>query len=437
MPFGSSADAVAVALPRATTGVPLTSARQLLAGAVGNVLEWYDFAAYGYFAAIFGKNFFPSGNPVISLASAFGVFAAAFLMRPLGGALFGHIGDRFGRKQALLTSAGLMTLATVAIGFLPTYAAVGAAAPLLLVLMRLLQGLSVGGEFATSIVFLVERSAPHRRGLLGSFASMGATSGVLLGSGVGVLETSLLSQAQLEAWGWRVPFLLGLALGGAAFLLRRVMSDDAPMPERRAGRLPLAEAFAVDWRDIVRGAVACASFAASFYLVFVYLVTLMQQVDGLPARRALEINTLAMLVVLVASPLFGALSDRIGRKPVLLGSVGGTVLLAWPLFWLLLRPEFGAILLGEAVFAVLIAAWGGTMEAMLVELYRARTRCTSLSISYNTAFALLGGTAPVVAVYLVSREHLDFGPAFYLMAMGAISFAGVLTIPDRTGQPLR
>jgi MHS family proline/betaine transporter-like MFS transporter len=430
-----SAEALAVSAP--TPATPLQGLSQLVAGAVGNVLEWYDFAVYGYFAAIFGKNFFPSSSPVISLVSAFGVFAAAFLMRPIGGALFGHIGDRFGRKRALMISVAMMTLATICIGFLPTYAAIGAAAPLLLVGLRLLQGISVGGEFCCSIIFLVEHSSPRRRGVVSSFASLGATGGILLGSGVGTLETWMLDQAQMEAWGWRVPFLLGSVLGGAAYMLRRVLRDDAQAPRHGEKRLPLAEALADDWRDILRGAIACASFAVSFYLIFVYLVTMMHQVDGLAPRRALEINTLSMLLVLAATPCFGLASDRLGRKPVLLGSVSGIIVLALPLFWLLLRPDFTAILIGQAVFALLIAAWGGPMEAMLVEMFRNRTRCTSLALSYNSAFALLGGTAPIVAVYLVSREHLDYGPAFYLMAIGLMSFIVVLTIPNRTGQPLR
>jgi len=220
-------------------------------------------------------------------------------------------------------------------------------------------------------------------------------------------------------------------------VLFRSASDDPVAEERRSDRLPLAEALADDWRDILRGAVACASFAGGFYLVFVYLVTMMQQVDGLSEHRALEINTLNMLLVLAATPVFGALSDRVGRKPVLLGSVIGTIALAWPLFWLLLTANFVAILIGQAGFALLISAWSGTMEAALVELFRGRTRCTALSLSYNSAMAVLGGTAPMVAVYLVGREHLDFGPAYYLTALAVVSLAAVLTIPDRTGQPLR
>jgi len=415
----------------------IASARQIVAGAIGNVLEWYDFAAYGYFASIFAKNFFPSTNGVVSLASAFGVFAAAFLMRPIGGALFGHVGDRFGRKQALVTSAGLMTLSTTAIGLLPTYATVGALAPLLLILLRLLQGLSVGGEFSASIIFLVERAPPRRRGFLGSFASFGATTGILVGSGVGAIASWLLSPAELQDWGWRIPFLLGILLGGAAFVLRAVMQDEGPGAGQPSGRLPLIEALEVDWRDILRGMAACASFAATFYLVFIYLVTMMHQVDGIPVERALQVNTICMILLVALTPLAGWLSDRIGRKPVMLASVLGTIGLAIPLFWLLTHHDPLVVLAGQALFAVLIAAWGGPMEAMLVELYRGRTRCTALSLSYNTAFALLGGTSPMIAVYLVSESHLTYGPAYYLMALGAVSLVALLTIPDRSGQPLR
>ncbi|MBN8873568.1 MAG: MFS transporter [Rhodospirillales bacterium] len=413
------------------------STRQVVAGAIGNVLEWYDFAAYGYFASIFAKNFFPSSNGIVSLASAFGVFAAAFLMRPIGGALFGHVGDRFGRKQALVTSAGLMTVSTMAIGLLPTYETAGALAPLLLILLRLLQGLSVGGEFSASIIFLVERAEPRRRGLLGSFASVGATCGILIGSGVGAVASWLMTPAELQAWGWRIPFLLGIVLGGVAFVLRAVMHEDGARAGLPSGRLPLIEALEVDWREILRGMLACSAFAATFYLVFIYLVTMMHQVDGIPLERALQVNTACMVLLVALTPLAGWVSDRIGRKPLMLVSTIGTIVLAVPLFWLLTHPEPLVVAAGQALFAVLIAAWAGPMEAMLVELYRGRTRCTALSISYNTAFALLGGTSPMIAVYLVSEAKLTYGPAYYLMALGLLSLAAALTIPDRSGQPLR
>lgn len=411
--------------------------RQILAGAVGNVLEWYDFAAYGYFASALAKNFFPSDNATLSLVSTFGVFAAAFLMRPIGGAMFGHIGDRIGRKRALLTSAALMTLATFAMGLLPGYAAIGAAAPLLLVAMRLLQGLSIGGEFTTSAVFLVERSDPRHRGLNGSFVSISATIGLLLGSAVGALETWVLSPAQVEAWGWRIPFLLGLALGAFALFLRRVIVDDEPRQDAEQRRLPIVEALTTDWRDILRGGVMNFAFAAGFYLIFVYVVTMVEEIDGMPAHPALEINTLSMVLLVVATPCFGVLSDRIGRKTVLLAALAGLILFSWPLFKLLQSPGFFTVLLGQSLFALITAAWFGTIQTALVEMFRTRTRCTALSISYNVAYAVFGGTAPIIAIYLVNQLHADLGPAFYLMALGVVSFTAVLTMPDRTGMPLR
>jgi len=266
---------------------------------------------------------------------------------------------------------------------------------------------------------------------------MSATAGLLLGSGIGAILTWILSPAQLDAWGWRIPFLLGIVLGGVALVLRRVIADDEPQAERKQERLPLVEALATDWREIVRGAVICAAFAAGFYLIFVYVVTMVEQIDGMPAHPALEINTLSMLVLIAATPCFGALSDRIGRKRVMLAALAGLVLFSWPLFKLLLSPHFLTVLLGQSMFALIVAAWFGTIEAALVEMFRSRTRCTALSISYNAAFAVFGGTAPIIAIYLVNRLHADFGPAFFLMAMGTISFVAVLTMPDRTGKPLR
>lgn len=410
---------------------------QILAGAVGNVLEWYDFAAYGYFASALAKNFFPSGNTELSLASTFGVFAAAFLMRPLGGALFGHIGDRIGRKRALLTSAALMTLATFSMGLLPGYATIGAAAPLLLIGFRLLQGLSIGGEFTASAVFLVERSDPRRRGLNGSFASISATVGLLLGSAIGTIETSVLSPSQVEAWGWRIPFLFGLVLGAFALVLRRVIDEDETCPDAEQHRLPVIEALATDWPDILRGALMNAAFAAGFYLIFVYVVTMVEQIDGMPAHPALEINTMSMVLLVLATPCFGALSDRIGRKTMLLSSLAALMLFSWPLFKLLLSDVFFIVLLGQSLFALIAAAWFSTIQAALVEMFRARTRCTALSISYNVAYAVVGGTAPIIAIYLVNQLHADFGPAFFLMALASVSFVAVLTMPDRTGKPLR
>ncbi len=420
------------------------SPRMLLAGVLGNMLEWYDFAAYGFLAAVFATNFFPAGDAFVGLISAFGIFAASFLMRPLGGILFGHIGDRHGRRYALYVSAGLMTLSTVAIGVLPTYATLGAAAPVLLLLLRLAQGLSIGGEYTMSAIFLAENAAPGRRGFLTSFAGFGASGGTLLGSAVAALTASLMSQADLVAWGWRVPFLAGIVLGGFAFVLRRTGREPAapatsarePSPTPRVP-LPIVDAFQRDGADMLRAMALSVMLGAGFYLLFVYLTTYMQEVDGLSVRSSLQINTATMVVLLVLCPLCGLLSDRIGRKRLMVGGLISLIVLSWPLFRLLSSGDATGVIVGQLGFAVLMSTYCGPMPAALVEMFRAGARCSAVSFSYNLALGIAGGTAPMVAVYLVTREHDDMGPAVYLIGMAAVSLAAALTLRDRTGQPLR
>src|SRR4051812_33435683 len=208
--------------------------RLILAGTAGNIMEWYDFAVYGYFAQVIGRHFFPSHDPVTSLIASFGAFAAGFLMRPLGGVIFGHIGDKIGRKAALTLSVLAMAIPTFLIGVLPDHSQIGAAAAVLLVALRMIQGLSVGGEYTTSVVFLVEGAAPDRRGLAGSWTVFGAVAGILLGSAVGAATTTLLSPEALHSWGWRVPFIVGLFVGLAGLYIRRHIPDSpAPASDHR------------------------------------------------------------------------------------------------------------------------------------------------------------------------------------------------------------
>ncbi|MCS0502304.1 MFS transporter [Ancylobacter mangrovi] len=415
----------------------------LVAGALGNALEWYDFAAYGFLAAIFAKNFFPESDAFVGLISAFGIFAASFLMRPIGGVVFGHVGDRYGRRQALLISAAMMTCSTVAIGLLPTFATIGVLAPVLLLLLRLLQGLSIGGEYTTSAIFLAENARPGRRGLLTSFAGCGASGGTLLGSMVGAVTAMMMSSDALLAWGWRIPFLLGIVLGGFTLYLRRTAIDaeahepPRPGPGHAAMReLPLLVALRTDGASMLRAVALNLTLGAGFYMLFVYLTTYMQQVDGLPDRLSLQINTISMIVVLVLAPVFAALTDRVGRKPVICAGLAGMVVFSWPLFRLLSAGNAEEALIGQLGFAVLIASFAGPIPCVLVEMFRPATRCSALSLSYNVALGLAGGTAPMVAVYLVNREQLDMGPALYLMAISAVSFIAALTLKETRGRPL-
>jgi MFS transporter, MHS family, proline/betaine transporter len=406
---------------------PVAVRRGILAGVVGNMLEWYDFALFGFFATQIGAHFFPGNSPTASLLAAFGTFAAGFLMRPAGGALFGWIGDRFGRKQALIGSVLAMALPSFLIGVLPDTASIGLAAPILLVLLRMMQGVAVGGEYMASAVFLVEGAQPGRRGWMGSWGPFGASAGTLLGSAAGAIVNATLSPEAVLAWGWRVPFILGIgvALGGLA--IRRHFVEHAP--QQAESDSPLGEAFRSHWRTMAHLVGLTSAISIGFYVTFVYSATWLQQVAGVPATRALELNTVAMALLLVIIPIAGSASDRFGRRAILAWGAGLLALLAWPLMSLMLRGTTWSIFGGQVGLAVLVGANGAVLPAAMAELAPWRVRCTVLSVGYNLALAILGGTTPMVAAWLVARSGVALAPAAYLAGAAAITFLAALLLP--------
>ena len=392
--------------------------RVIAAGMVGNVLEWYDFAIYGYFAPAIGRQFFPHEDAVAQLLLAFGVFALGFLMRPIGGAFVGHIGDQFGRRAALTFSVAAMAIPTFLIGLLPGYATLGLLAPAALTLLRMVQGLSVGGEYTSSMVFLVERAPEGRRGLMGALTACGAGAGILLGSAVGAVFAASMSTAALESWGWRIPFLLGLIVGIAGYFLRRHMLETAPVERRK--RPPIVETLRDHWRIVIGFAGLSVFIAVGFYVSFVYLVSWLQIADGIPPSRALEINSFSMAVSLLVVIAAGLLSDRFGRKPLLivtcvLGFVGGV-----PIFWLLNQPSALLAQFGQLGLALVIGLYGGTLPAFLVEAAPPQVRCTAVSLGYNICLGVIGGLTPLVATWLVERTGDEIAPAFLIMASAAV-----------------
>src|SRR5882724_7697843 len=412
---------------------PSTS-RIIAAGAIGNVLEWYDFAVYGYFAAAIGRTFFPSEDPVAQVLAAFGIFAVGFLMRPVGGALIGHIGDRLGRRAALTFSVAAMAIPTFLVGVLPGYAALGIAAPLLLTVLRMIQGLSVGGEYTTSIVFMVEHAAPGRRGLIGAMASCGAVGGILAGSATGAALAAAMSPEALEAWGWRVPFLIGLVVGLAGFALRRGIREEAgpAKPEQS----PLLETLS-DHRPLLLRLAAVSVFnSVGFYLMFVYIVSWLQFADGIPPARALGINTISMALLLPLMIATGWLADRIGRRPAMLGATVFAFVAAWPLFWLMHSADSAVVLLGQLGFVLAIGAFNGCQPVLMVEAVPAKVRCTAIALGYNVTLGVIGGLSPLVATWLVERTANNYSPAFMIMAAAAVSFLALLTFKETFRAPL-
>ena len=411
--------------------------KNVVAGTIGNVLEWYDFAVYGYLAPIIGKAFFPADDPTASLLAAFGVFAVGYAARPLGGMIFGHLGDKIGRKRALILSVVLMGAGTFAIGILPDFSQIGVAAAVLLVGLRIVQGISVGGEYSGSIVFLAEHAPPARRAFFASWPGTASCAGFLLGSGITALIGWIIGNAALDAWGWRIPFLLGATIAISAAIFRRQMTE-SPVCEdmERVAGSPVVQALRYHWRPILHMISLILVVGVGFYMLFVYAVSYLTQQMHISTARALDINTASLAVMMVAMPLAGALSDKIGRKPLLYATSLGTLVLAWPLWALMHHQDTWLILAGQSGFAVLFGIAYGVNSAAMVEMLPPQVRCSAVAIGYNVCLGLFGGTVPLVSTYLVERTADDFAPVYYLMVTAAISSAVIFRLPEMARKPL-
>jgi MHS family proline/betaine transporter-like MFS transporter len=408
--------------------------KTVAAGAIGNVLEWYDFAVYGYFATAIGRIFFPKEDPIAQLLFAFGVFAIGYLMRPLGGMVIGNIGDRIGRKQALSVSVAAMAIPTFVVGILPGYDTIGLAAPILLTICRMLQGLSVGGEYTTSIVFMVENAPSKKRGLAGALAGSGAVVGILLGSATGTALAALMSPESLDSWGWRIPFLLGLVIGVVGLLLRRnIEVKNEVKPDQKQPIIETIESY----RPLLARLAGLSVFnAVTFYLIFVYLVSWLQLEDKMRQEVSLQINTISMMVVIPIMIAAGALSDRIGRKPLLLGTVIAAIFLAYPLFNGMHHSSQVLVQLCQLGFAVIIGIYLGSSPAFMVETAPAHIRSTSIALGYNLTLGIVGGLTPLTATWLVHQTHSAVAPAFMIIAAALISFISLLFMKETYKQNL-
>ena len=409
----------------------------IVAAGFGNLLEWYDFGVYGFFAVIIGQHFFPSDDPFASLLSAFGVFAVGYGARPVGALVLGNLGDKIGRRPVLMLSLTIMGAATFAIGVLPGFEEIGVAAPLLLVALRLIQGFAVAAECPTSTVYLVEQAPAGRRGLHSCWTMFGAFVGLLLGSGVGALASSVMSEAALHAWGWRVPFLLSLVLTVAGLLFRRQLIESAAMTEAAPQPgAPVVTALREQWPWLLRYIGMIAMGGVGFYLAYVYAISDLTQHMKISTAKALSINTLALFSILLVVPLAGLLSDRIGRKPVAYFSALGNLVLAWPFWWMMHQDHFLLILAGQVGFAVLFGTGLAVTALMITEVLPLRARCSVIAIGNGIAYGVFGGLTPLTATYLVERTADDFAPAYMIIALAVISVLACRGVPERAGQEL-
>lgn len=409
--------------------------KAVFAAAIGNVLEWYDFGVYVFFAATIGRTFFPGGDSSTKLLASFGVFGVGFLMRPLGGIIIGRFGDTRGRKAALTLTIMTMALGTVMVGVLPGYARIGVAAPALLVVARLIQGFSAGGEWGGSTAFMAEWAPNGHRGWYASFQQASIALSLVLGSATGALFTSILSPDALAAWGWRIPFLFGIILALVGGYLRRNV-DETPV-YRDAMDHP-AESTEHSFWPALRAFGFTIHWTVAFYILLSYMPTFTHQHVGVSPAQALWSNTICVLVLTVLIPVFGALSDRVGRRPLLLISCGFFVILTFPLFSVLLgKPGFLVLVLIQALFGAAIALYSGAGPAAIVEMFHTLGRSSWMTPSYALAVAIFGGFAPFIATWLIAVTGSPMAPAYYVMAGSAISFLVNWQMPETAHAELR
>lgn len=428
--------------PSTPTQPEVLSGRCLWAGMIGNVLEWYDFGLYGYLAPVIAQLFFPSSNQIASLIGAYGGFAIGFAMRPIGGIVLGHLGDRVGRKPVLILSVVLMGIATTAIAFLPTYARIGIWAPILLLLIRLFQGFSVGGEFTGSVAYLVETAPASRRGFAGSFSNIGASAGYLVAAGLSALALAFSSQHPEYHWLWRAPFLVGGLIALFAFYIRRGLDIEGYKPEpaakEQAREWPLVKALKNSPREMILAMLFTWGYGVADYIAFVFLPTFASKFGAIPEPTALGINTAAIAVAIVVTPLAGWLTDRLIRRRSMLLLVFGLILVtALPAFALIVGQGLIGFAIAQLLFAVFLGTVFGIVPTLMTELFCSEYRLSGYSASFNIGIGFGGGTAPLIATALIGLTGSKFSAGGYLVVSAALSIVALYLMTDRSREALR
>ena len=408
--------------------------RVLLSCMIGNALEWYDFALYGYFATTIGQLFFPQFSPFASLMATYGVFAAGFIMRPLGGVIFGHIGDKIGRKTALLWSIYLMAFPTTLLGLLPTYEQIGWLAPLCLTLIRLAQGLSMGGEFTGSMIFVVEHAEKGKRGLYGSWVVFSLLLGILVGSAVATSICYMFPEEQLVQWGWRIPFLLSILGAFVGIIMRRTIREPEQFVQakelHKEHSTPLAILFKKHFLLIAYVVMIEFALSIGFYFIVTFINGFLTALLHFDKVSSLMNTTYSMIAMGVAILISGWLSDKIGRKPLLLLSTLCFVLFSYPLFQAL-EVSLTTALFAQICLAFIMGVFFAPLPATLVELFPINVRYSGLSIGHSISMAVFGGSAPLIATLLIQQTNNNASPAIYLAGMCLISSVFLLFLKDR------
>ncbi|MEU4674875.1 MFS transporter [Amycolatopsis sp. NPDC023774] len=431
-----------VRAPAGETELEATQRRKaILAACIGNFIEYYDFVVYGYFASVIAKLFFPSSDTAASLLLTFAAFAVSYAARPIGALIFSHLGDKHGRRTPLAVSVILIAVSTTVIGLLPTHAQIGVAAPLVLTFARMVQGISVGGEYGGATSFISEYSARRKRGYYTGWQTFTIGLALFTGGAVATILSASLSDAALSSWGWRLPFLVGVPLGLVGLYLRMRLDETPHFAAARANadvvRAPVLAGIKQQWRSLVIGMGVVVTPAICVYILFVYTPTYLGQVLGHSRFEAQAANLIALAFYCALIPCFARLSDRIGRKPLMVAGTVALVAVTYPAFLMLGSGDFLVVVLGLCLLGLAFAPHSAVMLAVVAELFPTTVRYTGLSLSLNIPVTLLGGTAPLIATALISWSGTTAAPAFFVIAGAIVSLVAAFAAPETAHSDLR
>ncbi|WP_372509243.1 glycine betaine/L-proline transporter ProP [Streptomyces kronopolitis] len=444
-----AADTAAPASGEVTVVDPAMVKRAVSAAALGNAMEWFDFGVYSYIAVTLGHVFFPSGNPTAQLLSTFGAFAAAFLVRPIGGMVFGPLGDRIGRQKVLAITMIMMAAGTFAIGLIPSYASIGVGAPILLLVARLVQGFSTGGEYGGASTFIAEYAPDKKRGFLGSWLEFGTLAGYVGGAGLVTLMTALLSTSDLTSWGWRIPFLIAGPMGIIGLYLRLRLEETPAFAqlekaarskekERREAekRIGIREMIFGQWRSMLLCIGLVLVFNVTDYMLLSYMPSYLTSELKYDETHGLLVVLAVMVLMMAVQPLAGRLTDRFGRRPVIGAGCLGFLVLSVPALLLIRQGSLVAIALGMSALGLLLVTFTSAMPSTLPALFPTKVRYGSLSIGFNVSVSLFGGTTPLVVTALIGATGNKMMPAYYMMAAAVIGGIAVLMMSESARKPL-
>ncbi|MEA9827438.1 glycine betaine/L-proline transporter ProP [Xanthomonas campestris pv. raphani] len=416
------------------------------AAALGNAMEWFDFGVYGYLAVTLGQVFFPSSNPTAQLIATFATFTVAFLVRPIGGMVFGPLGDRYGRQKVLAATMILMALGTFSIGLIPAYAQIGLWAPALLLLARLLQGFSTGGEYGGAATFIAEYATDRNRGLMGSWLEFGTLGGYIAGAATVTALHMALSQAQMLDWGWRVPFLVAGPLGLLGLYMRmkleetpafRAYTEQSEQRERETAGQGLMTLLRLHWPQLLKCVGLVLVFNVTDYMLLTYMPSYLSVTMGYAESKGLLLIILVMLVMMPLNVVGGMFSDKLGRRPMIIGACVALFALAIPCLLLIGSGSDVLIFTGLMLLGLALVCFTSSMPSTLPALFYTPVRYSALSIAFNVSVSLFGGTTPLVTAWLVERTGDPLVPAYYLMGAAAIGLVTMLFVRETAGLPLR